>query len=144
AKIRVLLGAVILLSIPLLGPSSGARAQTGDQLTVPPVPDPVAVSLDPSTTALIVADVNSAACPDQPPCAVTEPIAALLARSRAANAMVVFSTYSPSVLPPPANGPQPGEIVLVRPSDGPAWLGMDGVLRSRNIQTVVLTGNSLQ
>jgi nicotinamidase-related amidase len=143
-SVRGWCGAIILLATAVLPPAGGARAQTGGQLTVPGVPDPVAVTVDHATTALLVADVNAAACPDAPPCAVTQPVATLLAKARAAGAMVVYSTYSSSVLPPPDNAPQPGEIVLVRPPAGPAWEGMNGVLEARNIQTVVFVGNSLQ
>jgi len=143
ANICVLCGAFLLLGATALITARGALAQPAGQITVPPVPDPVAVTVDPATTALLVADVNAAACPDTPPCAVTQPVATLLAKARAAGATVVFSTYASNVLPPPENAPLPSEIVLVRPSSGPAWEGMAGVLQGRNIQNIVFVGNAL-
>jgi nicotinamidase-related amidase len=137
-------GAIVLLTLSVLTPAGSILAQPGGQLTVPPIPDPVPVTVDAATTALLVADVNAAACPDRPPCAVTQPIATLLAKARAAGATVVFSTYAASVLPPPENAPAPGEILLVRPASGPAWEGVAGVLKAKNIETVVFVGNSLQ
>jgi nicotinamidase-related amidase len=134
----------ILLAGAVLAPFSASLAQSDAPLTVPPVPDPVAVTVDHATTALVVGDVDAAACPDRPPCAVTQPIATLLEQARAAGALVVFTTFSSSRMPPPANAPQPGELVLLRPARGPAWEGLDEVLRAQNIDTIVFVGNSLQ
>src|SRR5581483_4221721 len=105
--------------------------------------DPVAVTVDHTTTALIVADFNASDCPDRPPCAVGQPIASLLAKARAAGATVIFSTYSSSVLPPPSAAPLPGEIVMVRPHSGSPWEGTNEVLQAANVKTVVFTGNAL-
>jgi len=132
----------LLTASALLSPVS-SMAQSGP-LTVPPVPDPVPVSADHATTALVIGDVDAGACPDLPPCAVTEPIATLLAKARAASALVVFTTFSANRMPPSANEPQGDETVLIRPSRGPAHQDLDEVLRARNIGTIVLVGNSLQ
>jgi len=76
---------------------------------VPPSPAPVALSLDPGTTALLVLDVTTQTCSPQPNCLEMVPrIAALLATARAAGVYVVYSTPAtqPPILPEvaPANG----------------------------------------
>lgn len=138
---RAVLTGSILLSAILLGSTGTAMAQ---QLVVPPIPDPVAVSVDPSTTALLVVDLQSTGCPDTPACATVAPIGTLLTKARSAGALVAYSTFSLDRLPPPEDAPQPGETLLVRPQRGPDWEEMDGILQGAGIQTVVLTGNSIQ
>jgi len=133
----------LLLTAALLTPSSSTMAQSGP-LTVPPIPDPVPVTVDRSITALVIGDVDAAACPDLPACAVTQPIATLLAKARAAGTLVVFTTFSASRMPPTENGPQPDETVLIRPSRGPAHRDLDEMLQAGNVGTIVLVGNSLQ
>ncbi len=60
---------------------------------VPPVPSPVAVSLDPRRVAVLALDMTDLLCGPVAPCAESVPrVRALLDRARAAGAIVAFST----------------------------------------------------
>src|SRR5207247_172058 len=118
--IKSLSAALILASLVSLSPV-GASAQSGGPLSVPAVPDPIAVTLDPTTTAVLVADVNGPRCPAPPDCIVVQPTGNLLAKPRAAGVTVVFSSYSAAVSPPADIAPQDPEPFIIRPPKGPAW-----------------------
>jgi len=109
---------------------------------IPPAPSPVHVTLDPSTTALVVLDVTTQTCSPQPGCIQMLPrIAALLARAREAGAYVVYST--PATVPPilpevaPADGdPSVAGLAQDRFFDTP----LDELLRSKGISQIILVG----
>ena len=61
-------------------------------IEVPDLPAPVAVSLDPAATALLVFDMSDALCATVPDCRRTVPIVrSLIDRAREAGAPVIFS-----------------------------------------------------
>jgi len=109
---------------------------------VPAAPAPVAVTLDPGTTALLVLDVTTQTCSPQPNCMEFVPrVASLLANARAAGVYVLYST--PATQPPilPDVAPAEGEPIVVgfgqdRFFDTP----LDELLRARGIQRLVLVG----
>jgi nicotinamidase-related amidase len=128
-----LCGAIFALALA----ASPALAQQ-----VPAVPAPVAVSLDPSTTALLVEDITTQTCGSQPRCQQFLPrVASLLSNARAAGVYVLYTT--------PAT--QPPILPEVTPADGdPVFAGLgqdrffdtalDEMLRARGIQNLVLVG----
>src|SRR5436305_8430113 len=80
---------------------------------VPPTPDPVAVSLDPATTALCVMDITDVTCSPQPNCVEMLPrISSLIARARAAGVLVFFTSVGAGGTPLQEVAPQPGESVI--------------------------------
>src|SRR5690348_6334885 len=100
---------VVLLALVLLLPSSSALAQSAPP-DAPQLPDIAPVAVDATTTALLVLEINSSVCPPRPACMASVPaISRLLARARAANAFVVYSTTAGAdILPdlaPRANDP---------------------------------------
>ena len=109
---------------------------------IPASPSPVAVSLDSTSTALLVLDITTQTCGSQPRCQEFLPrVASLLASARAAGVYVLYTT--------PAT--QPPILPEVAPADGdPVFAGLgqdrffdtalDELLRARNIQNLVLVG----
>jgi len=109
---------------------------------IPASPTPVAVSLDATTTALLVLDITTQTCGSQPRCQEFLPrVASLLASARAAGVYVLYTT--------PAT--QPPILPEVAPADGdPVFAGLgqdrffdtalDEMLRAKNIENLVLVG----
>jgi isochorismate hydrolase len=109
---------------------------------VPPTPAPVAVSLDPSKTALLVEDITTQTCGSQPRCQEFLPrVSSLLNAARAAGVYVLYTT--------PAT--QPPILPEVAPADGdPVFPGLgqdrffdtalDEMLRAKGIDDLVLVG----
>ena len=121
---------------------------TAQQL--PASPNPVPVTLDAKTTALLVLDVAESPCNAQPKCVALLPrIAALLAAARRGGALVIHSSADPRgitapVAQPPFLGPAApvrGEFVVIGGSQD-RFFGtlLDQLLRRRNIVTLVLSG----
>jgi nicotinamidase-related amidase len=118
---------------------------------VPHMPDSVAVTLSPTTTALLVMDVIPAICnAQQPNCVAMVPrVAALIAAARKAGVFVAYSAAQPAGLVEPiapvaflpAIAPQTGDpIVLGAGQDRFFSTALDGLLRRHNITTLILAG----
>ena len=90
-------------------------------MTLPPAPDPVAVTLPAASTALLLLDVTDPMCAAYPRCRDLVPrAAALLAAARRAGALVLHSANHPGVaaplVPPPfaeAVAPAAGEPIVI-------------------------------
>jgi nicotinamidase-related amidase len=123
------------LALALCGVPASAQ-----QLPAPPSPAPV--TLDPSTTALIVLDITTQTCTPQANCVEMVPrIAELLTRARGAGAYIVYST--PATVPPilpevaPAQGdPRVTGVAQDRFFDTP----LNELLRAKGISHVILVG----
>jgi nicotinamidase-related amidase len=118
---------------------------------VPAMPAPVAVTVAPATTALLVMDVIPAICtPQQPNCLAMVPkVAALIAAARKAGVFVLYSAAAPNGLvepisvPPflPAVAPQKDDpLVLGAGQDRFFSTALDGLLRRHGITTLILAG----
>lgn len=115
---------------------SGAVAQE-----VPHIPDPVPVTLDPSTTALLVLHLNSAPCPPRPSCLASLPaIGELLQRARQAGVFVVQTITAAGLTTFPETGPLPNEPIVTSPADSFYGTGLDDLLRERGIKTAIIVG----
>ena len=109
---------------------------------IPAAPAPVAVSLDPSATALLVLDVTTQTCSPQPNCLEFVPrVASLLSAARGAGVYVLYST--PATQPPilPDVAPAQGDPIIVglgqdRFFDTP----LDEMLRGKGIRNLILVG----
>jgi nicotinamidase-related amidase len=118
--------------------------------SVPVMPAPVAVTVAPATTALLVMDVIAPICSPQPNCLAMVPhVAALIAAARAAGVLVIYSAAAPAglvapVAAPPflaAIAPQAGDpIVLGAGQDRFYSTALDGLLRRHRITTLILSG----
>src|SRR5471032_403495 len=87
--------AVLALCIAAAASIAPAAAQT-----VPAMPPPVAVTVAPATTALLVMDVIPSICSaQQPNCLAMVPkVAALIAAARKAGVFVLYSAAAPNGL----------------------------------------------
>jgi len=128
---------LVLAVLPPVAPVVGAQAS-------PTIPAPVAVTLDPATTAFLVLDLNTAVCAPQPGCQATLPAtAAFLDRARQANVFVVYSTSSaPGATTLPEVAPRPDDPIVVGRADKFFNTQLDDLLRNRGIRTAVIVGTA--
>ncbi len=68
-------------------------------LQMPPLPEPVAVAINPATTALLILDIVDPICTRQPNCKgkMVPAIALLLARARKAGVTIAYGTRAPTM-----------------------------------------------
>jgi nicotinamidase-related amidase len=130
-----LLPIVCAALLALVGVTPAAAQQ------VPATPNPVAVTLDPSTTAVLVLDMTTQVCGSQPRCTEFVPrVANLLSEARQNGVYVLYSgTAQPTVLPDVA--PADGDPLIIgygqdRFFDTP----LDEMLRTKHISNLVLVG----
>jgi nicotinamidase-related amidase len=119
-----------------------AQGTPADQLAVP---EPAAVSVEPSSTAFLAIDFLQSTCAPNPSCMAALPaVAAGLTAARAANAHVVYSVHlapDNNILPDVA--PMPNDPVFAAvPGDKFFDSNLDYILRQAGISTLVLTGVS--
>lgn len=117
---------------------------------VPAMPNPVAVTLDAKTTAVLVLDVAETPCGRIPRCTALVPrIASLLAAARQAGVFVAYSSAeqsgvtAPTTQPPFLSGVTPvkGDMIVIGGAQD-RFYGtlLDQMLRKHGITTVVLAG----
>ena len=109
-------------------------------LEIPPVPDPVPVSLTPATTALFVQDIVDPSRSAPTYTSMLERLISLLTRARQAGVFIAYTSGASGGEPVPEVGRRP-EDPLVQSSQNKFFGTMlDDHLRTRGIQTVILTG----
>jgi nicotinamidase-related amidase len=123
-------------------PAAGATKTI--TLQMPALPDPVAVTLRPATTALIIFDVIDPVCTNQPRCMGTmvPVISALLERVRKAGMPVAYGTRAATMsswLPQVAPTADDIKIVSVA-QDRFFKTDLENVLKGKGITTLILTG----
>ncbi len=110
---------------------------------MPAPPNPVAVKLPVSSTAILLNDVVEQTCKPQPSCTgqMVPKIAALLSQARKAGVYVVYSTPAGGspVLPEVAPG-QGDPIVAGAGQDRFYNTNLDSLLKAKNVTTLVLGG----
>lgn len=123
-------------------PVATSTASAAAAPRIPASQHSVPVSLDPATTAYLVLDLTAAVCAPNPACIATLPAAAnLLAKARAAGALVVFSkTVNPGDHVLRAVAPRAGEQTVAARADKFFATELDHILRSHGIKTVVMVG----
>jgi nicotinamidase-related amidase len=110
-------------------------------LQIPAVPDPVAVTLNIATTALVVQDMTDVTCGPQPNClAMVGGMAALIRRARAAGVTVAYTVGSAGGTPLPEMATAPGDPIVQGAQNKFRHTMLDDFLRDRGIQTVILAG----
>jgi nicotinamidase-related amidase len=114
--------------------------------TLPVIPAPVAVTLDASTTALLILDINAVVCRPNPDCTATLPaIVALLNKARAAKAPVLYSTTGNADGPIATLeeiAPRSGDPIVMARADKFVGTDLEQQLKKRKISTVVVVGSA--
>jgi nicotinamidase-related amidase len=121
-----------------------AMSNSPSTLQMPPPPEPVAVALDPATTALLIFDIVDPICTRQPNCTgkMVPAIAALLARARKAGVTIAYGTRAPTMskwLPDVL--PAPGDIKIESQAQDRFYkTDLDSALKAKGITTLILAG----
>src|ERR1700733_6233874 len=151
---------IVLMASALVSAVCGgtAQAQSGRQgasaspaagkplltLQMPALPDPVRVSLNPATTALLVLDYVEPICNSQPKCKgeMLPAVTPFFARARQAGMVVAYGTREQNMskwLPEVA--PAPSDIKIVNTAQDRFYdTDLDKALKAKGINTLVLVG----
>jgi nicotinamidase-related amidase len=122
-----------------------AAVSAASGMQVPPIPYPVAVTLNPATTAFLVLDFQSSSCnPTNRPACITSltPVAAGIAAARAAGVPVVYSNAGTAQDILEQIAPQPGDARVASGADKFLNTNLDDILKQDGVATVVITGNA--
>ena len=140
------------LLVTLLGsPSSADVISDWSKAVVPPPPELKDVTIDPSTTALLLLDIMKANCNARPRCVAAVPSIKRLHDEARAHKMVVWYSLvgsngkaTPDDIMDPAIKPRDGE--WYRQSGTDKFLGstLEPILKEAGIKTVIICGNSFQ
>jgi nicotinamidase-related amidase len=111
---------------------------------MPSPPDPVAVVLNPATTALLIFDIVDPICTRQPNCTerMVPAISSLLTRARKAGVTIAYGTRAPTMSKwLPEVLPGPGDIKIESQAQDRFYnTELDKALKAKGITTLVLTG----
>jgi len=108
----------------------------------PPIPAPVPVAVDASTTALLVMDFVDTVCPTAPACVAAVPVAENLLTWARAEGIYVVHTRGAGGSPLPEVAPIAGEPSVEGRADKFFNTPLDQLLRDRGITTLIVTGYS--
>src|SRR6266478_4216557 len=113
-------------------------------LQMPALPDPVRVTLNPATTALLVLDYVEPICASQPKCKsqMLPAMTPFMARVRQAGMTVAYGTRAQNMskwLPEVA--PAPGDIKIVNTAQDRFYnTDLDKALKAKGITTIIMVG----
>lgn len=144
AALAISSAVVFAACAPAASTASPTSAASAAASGIPKIPDPVAVQLDPSTTALLVLDITSVICTPRPACVQSvSQIAALLKKARDAKvALVAYSDTGGTSTVLPGVAPQPGDPKVSGRADKFFGTDLDKILKDKGIKTVVVTGSA--
>ena len=123
------------------GPGGGKPPLT---LQMPALPDPVRVTLDPATTALLVLDYVEPICSREPRCkdVMLPAMTPFMARIRKTGMVVAYGTREPNKskwLPEVA--PAPGDIQVISTAQDRFYqTDLDAALKAKGIKTIIMVG----
>ena len=124
-------------------PRTGA-AKPMITLQMPPIPDPVPVTLKPASTAVLIFDVIEPICAKQPKCReiMIPAISGLLARARKAGVTVGYGTRAPNMSEwMPEIAPQKGDVTFVSYGQDRFFkTDLDQSLKAKGVTTLILAG----
>jgi nicotinamidase-related amidase len=113
-------------------------------LQVPSPPDPVPVTLNPATTALLIFDIVDPICSRQPNCTgkMVPAIVSLLAKARKAGVTIAYGTRAHTMSNwLPDVRPAPGDIMIESQAQDRFYkTDLDQTLEAKGITTLILTG----
>jgi nicotinamidase-related amidase len=113
-------------------------------LQMPPPPEPVPVTLNPATTALLIFDIVDPICLKQPNCTgkMVPAIASLLARARQAGLTIAYGTRAPTMSKwLPEVLPAAGDIRIESQAQDRFYkTDLDNLLKAKGITTLILAG----
>jgi hypothetical protein len=126
--------------------TAAPRATTKPMMTLqmPALPDPVPVTLDPATTALLMLDYVDPICSTQPKCTgqMLPAMTVFIERVRKAGVVVAYGTRQQTMskwLPPVA--PAPGDITIVNTAQDRFYnTDLDKALKAKGIKTIIMAG----
>jgi nicotinamidase-related amidase len=125
-------------------PASSAASKPLLTLQMPALPDPVRVTLNPATTALLVLDFVEPICNSQPKCKgqMLPAMTPFMARARKAGVVVAYGTRDQNMskwLPEVA--PAPGDIKIVNTAQDRFYsTDLDKALKAKGITTIIMVG----
>ncbi len=139
--IIALMAAATQIPAPVIAMQAATPAATSVSGTLPTIPAPVAVQVDPKTTAFLVLDLTNTICSPRPSCVATLPkAAALLKKARDAGALVVYSDTGGNTTILPEVAPQAGEQKVSGRADKFFGTNLDDILKGKGTKTVVIVG----
>src|SRR6266481_8911229 len=125
-------------------PASRVASKPLLTLQMPALPDPVRVTLNPATTALLVLDYVEPICNSQPKCRgqMLPAMTPFFARARKAGLVVAYGTREQNMskwLPEVA--PAPGDIKIVNTAQDRFYnTDLDKALKAESITTIIMVG----
>jgi len=150
----VLRGAAVAAGALILAFAASALAgdilDDWDGVKAPPKPELKAVTLDHSTTALLIMDMMKQNCGARPRCVATVPnVKRLHDAARAAGAMVWYSLVggdqvTPAAMIDPSFAPKDGEWARTGGPDKFMGTNLEEALKAHGIKTAVICGTSFQ
>ena len=155
-NMRTLLRGAITAALALLiafaaSPSAADVLDDWATVKLPPKPDLKPVTLEGSTTALLILDMMKMNCGARPRCVATVPnVKRLHDAARAAGAMVWYSLVgsdgkaTPADMIDPGFAPRDGEWARQNGPDKFLGSNLEEKLKARGIKTVVVCGTSFQ
>src|SRR5258708_39990272 len=132
------------LLLVLCGGEAQAQSTSKPLLTLqmPALPDPVRVTLNPATTALLVLDYVEPICNSQPKCKsqMLPPMTPFMERARKAGLVVAYGTREPNMskwLPEVA--PAAGDIKIVNTAQDRVYnTDLDTALKEKGVTTIIM------
>jgi isochorismatase family protein len=124
----------------------GDIVEEWDAVKPPPRPELKAVTLNGSTTALLILDLTKrGGCGTRPRCAASVPsVKRLQDAARAAGAMLWYTMGDPADAIDPAIQPHDGEYQGLQGPDKFLGSNLEEKLKARGIKTVIVCGSSFQ
>jgi len=145
---RILLACAAIVAVGLAAVPASAQQTIIDQwasIEAPPAPQLKEVTVDPSTTALLLIDFVKQNCGRRPRCVAGLPeVKKLLDEARARHMLVVYSHLPGSTMADamPEVAPTGGEPTVEAAIDKFLNTDLDKILKDKGIKTVIVTGTA--
>ena len=140
----LLASAVALLAAGPAQAQSGGAAKPMMTLQMPALPDPVRVTLNAKTTALLMLDYVDPICSSQPKCTgqMLPAMIPFMQRARQAGVTVAYGTREPTMSKwLPQIAPQAGDIKVMNTGQDRFYgTDLDKALKAKGITTIVMAG----